>query len=63
MTRFAIKQKWRLLTDVQQRAAVKAYLMIHPEISTSDEWWLFLARLFEMRKLEPGCLGLENIVH
>ena len=63
MTRLAIKRQWHFMPDTYQRAAVKAYLMTHPGISTSDDWWLFLARLFGVGKVEPGYLDLKNMVH
>lgn len=32
-------------------------------ISFNDDWWLFLARLFGVGKLDPGYLDLEGLVH
>ncbi len=59
-TKFEITRQWSFRPDQQQQSAVKAYLITHPGISTSDDWWLYLARLFGLGKMEPGYLDLEG---
>lgn len=63
MTKIEIARQWHFMADIKQQAAVKSYLLTHPGISTSDDWWLYLARLFGIGKMEPGCLDLESLVH
>ena len=63
MTKIEIARQWHYIPETKQQSTVKAYLMTHPGISTSDDWWLYLARLFGVGKMEPGYLGLESLVH
>lgn len=61
MTKIEITRQWHFMPDTKQQAAVKSYLMTHPGISTSDDWWLFLARLFGIEMMKPGSLDLERV--
>ena len=63
MTKIEISQQWHYMPEIKQQAAVKAYLITHPGISSSDDWWLFLARLFGVGKMGARCMDLESLVH
>ena len=62
MTKIGIARQWHFTPEIKQQAAVKAFLKTHPGISTGDDWWLYLARLFGVGKLVPGYLDLESLV-
>lgn len=62
MTKLEIARQWNFMPDIKRQAAMRSYLMLHPAISTSDDWWLFLARLFGIGKIGPGHLNLERQV-
>ncbi len=63
VTKLEVYKQWHTLNEIKQQAVVTSYLVTHPGISTSDDWWLFLARLFGIGKLVSGYLDLEGVVH
>lgn len=63
MTRLEIVRQCHYMPYTQQQAAANAYMMAHPGIISSEDWWLFLAMLFGIGKMEPGYLDLESLVH
>ena len=63
MIKLTVFKLWHTQSDIRQRAMVKDYFNLHPGISSSDDWWKYLAAMFGIGKLEPGYLDLERLVH
>ena len=63
MTSYRYSSPGTLRAICWQKAMIKDYLNLYPGISTSDDWLLYLARMFGVGRLDSGYLELESMVH
>ncbi len=62
MTKLQILQHWHAQSSLKQQALVKGYIVTHPGISTSDDWFLYLAGVFGIGKMQSGDMDIDSQV-